>query len=176
MLTKQNWPRYRKFCKSSSARPAPSLVAHSSLTATAFILSHSRQLLVIGWMDGQVSTWNVMDTLQGNLSMCACSNQGVHKKPLTVMMWNPSGTRLTTGDKARAKKYDPMQRHVTDEIQVALLIEGGGGQSMIMRENFGIVECSILGKVGFGREGKGRGGDGKIWRCLFSVPRRYRLN
>lgn len=58
------------------------------------------QLLAIGWVDGQVSTWNVMESLQENASICACSNQGVHKQAITVIIWNPSGTRLVTGDKA----------------------------------------------------------------------------
>ncbi|CAN0359662.1 unnamed protein product, partial [Hapterophycus canaliculatus] len=57
-------------------------------------------ILAVGWIDGQVSTWNVMETLQENASTCACSNQGVHKQPITVVLWNPSGTRLVTGDKA----------------------------------------------------------------------------
>lgn len=59
------------------------------------------KLLAVGWADGQVSTWNVMESLQENASTCACSNQGVHKQPITVIIWNPSGTRLVTGDKAR---------------------------------------------------------------------------
>ncbi|CAM9668740.1 unnamed protein product, partial [Ectocarpus sp. 12 AP-2014] len=57
------------------------------------------RLLAIGWVDGQVSTWNVMEPLQEDTSICACSNQGVHKQPITVVLWNPSGTRLVTGDK-----------------------------------------------------------------------------
>ncbi|CAN0370045.1 unnamed protein product [Pylaiella littoralis] len=57
------------------------------------------RLLAVGWADGQVSTWNVMEPLQEDASTCACSNQGVHKQPITVILWNPSGTRLVTGDK-----------------------------------------------------------------------------
>lgn len=41
-----------------------------------------------------------MESLQENASTCACSNQGVHKQSITVILWNPSGTRLVTGDKA----------------------------------------------------------------------------
>ena len=63
---------------------------------------HCLQLLAVGWVDGQVSTWNVMESLQENASTCACSNQGVHKQPITVVLWNPSGTRLVTGDKVRS--------------------------------------------------------------------------
>lgn len=60
--------------------------------------------LAIGWLDGQVSAWSVMDTLQENASTCTCSNQGVHKQPITTMLWNPSGTRLVTGDKVLPQK------------------------------------------------------------------------
>ena len=68
-----------------------------------FFLEKSK-LLAIGWQDGQVSTWNVMESLQENSSSCACSNQGVHKQPITALIWNPSGTRLVTGDKVRERE------------------------------------------------------------------------
>lgn len=90
---------------------APSI--RSSLTESTLRTNHVfhphpnrytrvRKILAIGWHDGQVSAWNVMEALQENTSSCACSNQGVHKQSITAMLWNPSGTRLITGDKVRS--------------------------------------------------------------------------
>lgn len=62
------------------------------------------QLLAIGWTDGQVSTWSVMEPLQENASPCTSSNQGIHRQSVTVLLWNPSGTRLVTGDKVNLLK------------------------------------------------------------------------
>ncbi|CAM9286859.1 unnamed protein product [Discosporangium mesarthrocarpum] len=54
----------------------------------------------VGWSDGQVSVWNVMEPLPESPSVCTCANFSVHRLPVTFLLWNPAGTRLVTGDKA----------------------------------------------------------------------------
>lgn len=97
------WPRYLDECKLLD-RCYLLCLRHSlprpTKPSSTFNYLCMFQLLAVGWMDGQVSAWSVMETLQENASACTCSNQGVHKQPITVMLWNPSGTRLVTGDKA----------------------------------------------------------------------------
>ncbi|CAM9713946.1 unnamed protein product, partial [Choristocarpus tenellus] len=58
------------------------------------------KILGVGWTDGQVSIWNVMEPLRKSASVCTCANLSIHRLPVTLLIWNQSGTRLVTGDVA----------------------------------------------------------------------------
>ncbi|KAG5176880.1 putative intraflagellar transport protein 140 [Tribonema minus] len=56
--------------------------------------------LAVGWADGQISLWSVQDQIQDSRTTCSCANGAVHRAPVTLLLWNPAGTCLVTGDAA----------------------------------------------------------------------------
>jgi intraflagellar transport protein 140 len=76
----------------------------NGISAVRLAFHPTDKTLAAGWSDGQISVWNPLSDISSssleNRSCCLSANSDVHSTVIVFMLWNPTGSRLISGDAA----------------------------------------------------------------------------